>query len=62
MSRHYSSGGSRQRRVSPFIVRCEIYEVAPSGLFEIVERPDLPSHLKGVAIDRIVPALDVDGA
>src|SRR5687767_8225417 len=35
--------------------------VAAAALLQIIEGPDLPGHFERVAIDRVVPALDVDG-
>src|SRR3569832_230870 len=37
-------------------------EVTAAGLLEIIERPDLTGHFERVAINRIMPALDVDRA
>ncbi|MGO4119160.1 hypothetical protein ACEQ6C_38910, partial [Rhizobium ruizarguesonis] len=37
-------------------------EFAAPGMLEVVQRIELTSHLKRVAIDRVMPAFDVDRA
>ncbi len=37
-------------------------EIAAPGMLQMVQRMDLAGHLQRIAIDRIMPAFDVDGA
>src|SRR5665213_3047637 len=60
-STQMSSIGSRCLAARPVSGRITDEITAPA-ILEIVERPHLPGHLERIAIDRIVPAFDVDRA
>lgn len=62
---------SPQQPGSSFRLRAEAGNVSEDGIgdegaaaapFEVVEGVDLPGHFKLSTIDRVVPALDIDGA
>src|SRR5690606_21352969 len=42
--------------------RSDRHVIAAACGFEVIERVDLPGHFEVAAIDRIVPAFDVDAA